>query len=530
MMKNYLLISILLFTFCLCACNPDQVSDEKIEQVIRAREIKMKNLLGINAFEWDFLQNPDSPDIAYKIYEPKFQLVKAFGDVRHYLDWEKLENTQGNYTFNPTNRGGWNYDVMYERLKSEGIDVLTCIKNTPDWLYNTYPVDQRGPDNLPAPYGANRLDPKSYIAQAKAGFQFAARYGANKNVDTSLVKVNSKQRWTGDGINEVKTGLNYIRYVECGNEPDKWWLGNRAKHTGREYAASLSAFYDGHKGKLGKDVGIKSADPSMVVVMSGLGRPDINFVKEMVAWCKENRGFKPDGSIDLCFDILNYHLYSNDNTGWFGKFINKKRGVAPELTNQGEIANSFVDYAETLNKSFEVWITESGYDLNKTSVQRAIPIGDKSAYITQADWMLRSSLLYARHGVNRSFYYQLYDTNPTGGIFGSSGFIENGKRRPVADYFMQVKNLMGDYAYYHTIEADPIVDIYVLGKKKMYILVVPDEVDRKEDYQLDLHGAKNAVIYTLRPGFDTMEARQIATKNGFLDITVTETPVFVEAK
>jgi hypothetical protein len=529
-MKTFVLINLVLIVLFGSSCNSDQVSDEKIEDVIRARDIKMKNLLGINAFEWDVLQNPDTPAIADRIYEPKFNLIKGFGGIRHYLDWEKLENTEGNYTFNPTNRGGWNYDVLYERCKAENIEILVCIKNSPDWLYNTYPVDQRGADNIPAPYKSNRLNPKSYIAHARAAFQFAARYGANKNIDSSLVKVNTKQRWTGDGINEVKIGLNYIKYIECGNEPDKWWLGDRAKHTGSEYAANLSAFYDGHKGKLGKNVGVKTADPNMVVVMGGLGRPDIKFVQEMVEWCKKNRGYRADGSIDLCFDVLNYHLYSNDNTGWFGKFINKKRGVAPELTNQGAIANSFVDFAETLGKSFEVWVTESGYDLNESSVQRAIPIVDKSALVTQADWMLRSTLLYARHGIDRALYYQLYDNNPTGGIFGSSGFVEGTKRRPVADYFLQVKKLMGDYSYYHTIESDPVVDIYIKGNKKMYILFVPDEVDRKEDYELLLQGAKKALVYTLKPNADKMDVTESEVSNGKLELKLTETPIFVEAK
>jgi hypothetical protein len=175
-------------------------------------------------------------------------------------------------------------------------------------------------------------------------------------------------------------------------------------------------------------------------------------------------------------------------------------------------------------------VTESGYDLNRSSVQRAIPIRDKSALITQADWMLRSSLLYARHGVNRAFYYQLYDTNPVGGIFGSSGFIEAGKRRPVADYFLQVKDLMGNYTYFNTINSDPIVDVYTAENKKMYVLVVPDEVDRKDDYELDLQGAKKAFIYTLKPGSEKMTVKETATENGMLKLTVTETPVFVEAK
>ncbi|MBB5436359.1 hypothetical protein HDC92_000023 [Pedobacter sp. AK017] len=527
MKKKYaMVLAVILFS----ACQSDKISDQRIEKVIRVRNIQMKNLLGINAFEWDFLQNHDEPGVNTKMYEPKFELIKSFGMVRHYLDWEKLEDKKGKYSFNPTARGGWNYDVIYERCKKEGIDVLVCMKSTPDWLYLTYPKAEQDYDHVPVPYKANREDPNSYISQARTAFQFAARYGSNKDLDPALVKVNLEKRWPDDVLNTVKIGLNTIKYFECNNEPDKWWKGPKARQTGREYAANLSAFYDGHKGTMGKGVGVKNADSNMVVVMGGLGRPDIEYLKEMVEWCKEKRGYKADGTIDLCFDVINYHLYSNDNTGWFGRFVNKKRGVAPELTNQGEIANTFVDFAEMLRKNFEVWVTESGYDLNTSSVQRAVPVGSKSALITQADWMLRSSLLYARHGVNRSCYYQLYDTDPKNGVFGSAGFVDNGKRRPVADYFLQVKKLMGNFFYFNTINDDPIVDIYRSGKKSIYILTVPDEVDRKEKYKLDLNGAKTAIIYTLIPGADEMQAKEVKTNNGFLEITVTETPVFVEGR
>jgi hypothetical protein len=512
----------------LFSCKSDKVEDEKIEKVIRHREIKMKNLLGINAFEWDYLQNPNRPDVNTEIYDPKFELIKSFGLVRHYLDWEKLEDKEGKYTFNPTARGGWNFDVIYERSKREDIDVLVCMKSTPDWLYQTYPKSEQDYDHVPVFYKKDRLDPKSYIMQARTAFQFAARYGSNLNVNPELVKVNRVKRWNDDVLNEVKIGLNTVKYIECNNEPDKWWKGSKAQQTGREYAANLSAFYDGHKGKLGKGIGVKNADSNMLVVMGGLGRPDLKYVKEIVEWCKENRGYRPDGSINLCFDVINYHLYSNDNTGWFGRFINKGRGVAPELTNQAEIADTFVDFAELLGKSFEVWVTESGYDLNKISVQRAIEIGKKTALITQADWILRSSLLYARHGVNRSYYYQLYDTDPNKGVFGSAGFVANGKRRPVADYFFQVKNLMEDYVYFNTIDTDPIVDIYKLEDNYMYILTVPDEVDRREKYKLDLKGVKSAIVHTLNPGSDNMISKQVKTDKGYLELTVTETPVFIE--
>ncbi|SHE84360.1 hypothetical protein [Pedobacter caeni] len=493
---------------------------------------KMADLTGINAFEWDLLQNPKDPADGSRIYEPKMALAKSFGGVRHYIDWERLEHKPGQYTFNPTNGGGWYFDVMYERFKKEGIPVLSCFQNAPPWLSATYPAKERTFSNIPAPYGSDTEKPTSYLAQAKLGFQFAARYGANKNIDSGLVKVYKEPRWSTDLVNTVKIGLNYVRYVECGNEPDKWWLGKNSQQNGRQYAANLSAFYDGHKGTMGKNVGVKTADPSMKVVMGGIARPDIKFVREMIEWCKENRGYRPDGSVNLCFDVINFHMYSNDYTGWFAKFKSKKRGVAPETNDMGEIADGFVKLARELGHGMEVWTTETGYDLHPKSVQKVIAIGSKSLELTQADWILRTSLMYARHGLDRVFFYQMFDDKDAklnaGETFGASGLVTLAKRRSAADYLLQVRKLMGEYRYSRTINEDPVVDVYQMGKKSMYILVVPDEKDRKEAYELNMNGAKTATIYYLKPGSDQMEVRQKKTQNGKLKILVSETPVFVQ--
>lgn len=182
-----------------------------------------------------------------EIDESRMNALKAFGGVRHYMDWQKLELTEGKYTFNPVHSGGWNYDAIYERCKAENIEVLPCLKTLPDWMKNTYPYGQQDMENVPLKYGRDYADPASYIEQAKVGFQYIARYGNNPNVDLSLLSVNSAPRWGTDAINVVKRGMGVIKYIECENERDKWWKGRKAYQTGREYAAELSAFYDGNK-------------------------------------------------------------------------------------------------------------------------------------------------------------------------------------------------------------------------------------------------------------------------------------------
>ena len=375
-------------------------------------------------------------------------------------------------------------------------------------------------------YGKDPSDPASYTEQAKMAFQFAARYGGNKAADINLLKVDATPRWKDDQVNTVKTGLGLIRYIECDNERDKWWKGRVAYQTGREYAANMSAFYDGNKCKLGPGAGVKNADHNMKVVMGGLSNPSTSYIMGMIDWCKQYRGYKPDGSVDLPWDIINYHYYANDAND-----NNKEqtRGVAPELTSTAKTAEEFVQFAHQNAGDMPVWVTEAGYDINQQSPQRATAAGNKSVEEVEADWILRTSLLYARYGIERVFYYQLYDDNPNSTTkFGTSGLMNTDKAsRPAADLMFQVNKLFGAYTYVQTINSDPIVDKYTFNNKTMFALMVPDARGRTAAYQLDLGKADTAYIYQPKAGARQMLLTKIKTANGKVLVTVTETPVFV---
>lgn len=486
-----------------------------------ANNAPFRDMLGVNAFEWNLLQNPVDPNNTMVVYEPKMKVLEGFAGMRHYLDWGRIEGSKGKYTFAPAHNGGWNYDAMYQRCKEANIDMLADLKTCPDWLLETYPKDMRDAENVPAPYGSDRKQPVSYILQAKAAFQFAARYGSNKKVSPSLISV-------ADPLNQPKAGLNLVKYIECDNERDKWWKGDKAKQSAEEYAANMSAFYDGDKGKLGKNVGVKKADPNMKVVMGGLASADVAYVEKMIEWCKVHRGHRANGSVDLCFDVINYHLYANDHKQQSSN--NATVGVAPELTDASALARAFVVLGNKYH--LPVWVTEAGYDVNQQSPQRAIPVGNKSALITQADWLLRTALLYEREGIKKLFFYELYDDNLQNAMqYASCGLVTNDlKRRPAADYILQAKNLLGNYSYQKTISNNPIVDLYKYGQKSIYVLTVPDQKGRTATYTLHLPGTRHVIMHIPQVGADKMTDQLRPVIKGQLTIEATETPVFVEIK
>ncbi|GAB3771194.1 hypothetical protein GCM10028818_09710 [Spirosoma horti] len=485
-----------------------------------------KNLLGINGFEWDFYQS-GVPGIS----APKMKAIQSFGVIRHYMDWEKLELAEGNYTFNPTHAGGWNYDLMYERCKADGIEVMACLKDMAPWMKATYPADQQGNDNVPVRYGKDFASPLSYIDQAKVAFQYAARYGKNTAVNPALVKVNTAIRWTSDPPNVVKIGLGLINYIECDNERDKWWRGRKAYQTGREYAANMSAFYDGHKNTMGAGVGVKNADPSMTVVMGGLCSiaNGTDYIRGMIDWCKEFRGYKSDGRVDLCWDVINYHLYPDNSSSMQNGSGASARGAAPELSVAAQVVRNVLKLAHEACYDMPVYVSETGYDLHQGSPLRAIPIGSKSVLSTQADWNLRTALLYGREGVDRIDFYQTYDLNldcPT--QFCSMGFMNaDFTRKPTADYFYQAKKLIGEYVFKESISTNPNVDRYERNGQSAYALWIPDEVGRTAQYSLNLGTSSAARIYTPQAGRDTMALQIRPTVNNQVTLTLTETPQFV---
>ncbi|MDQ0964893.1 hypothetical protein QFZ20_000296 [Flavobacterium sp. W4I14] len=482
-----------------------------------------KAYLGVNAFEWNYTTEANHGQVD----ESRFQIIKSFSGIRHYLDWQRIENKEGLFTYSPSHHGNWDYDQIYQRMKDAGKEVLLDIKGCPDWLLATYPVGQRDAENVPAPYGLNRSQPATYIKQARVAFQLAARYGSNKNVDKSLLLADPTVRWRDDPQNLPKAGLGLITYIECDNERDKWWKGPLAQQSAEEYAANLSAFYDGHKGTLGKGIGVKNADPNMVVVMGGIADANPEFVRKMVQWCKVNRGTRTNGQIDLCFDVINYHQYANDA---FKNNGNATVGMAPELSDLGRVASLFKEFAKSVNGGIPVWVTETGYDVGEHTPQRAIKIGNKSSMVTQADWNLRTALLYARTGLSKCIFYMLDNVDVNSWTqYSSSGFINpDFSRRPSGDYILQANKLIGEYHFSSTISKDPLVDVYMLNGKKTYVLTIPDQVGRSKSYDLDLGQSKEAIIYTFAIGKDNMDAKTVSTKNGILQILVTETPVFVQ--
>ena len=60
----------------------------------------------------------------------------------------------------------------------------------------------------------------------------------------------------------------------------------------------------------------------------------------MIDWCREFRGYKANGQVNLCWDVINQHLYANDARS--SQNGGGSRGAAPEVSGVGEQAAAFI--------------------------------------------------------------------------------------------------------------------------------------------------------------------------------------------
>jgi endoglucanase len=413
-------------------------------------EIKIKDVIGINSYPWTGNDIGVGPTA----------LIEPFSIVRYYLYWEWFEKSQGSYTWEPAFGGGeWTkMDSRYAELKAAGIRPLPCVFTTPNWV-RTYETDLH---DKPIANGANAEDPASYIHYARMIFQKAARYGRTV-VSDSLLSVNSTPRWEGDPANVKKTGLNLLEYIEIWNEQDKWWKGTPAHFTPFQYAAFLSACYDGHEGALGNNAGIKTADPTMKLVMGGLAALDSNYIKSMNLWFRHNRTDKK-----FAADVLNFHYYCN-SAGT--QFDSSAYGVTPESDNFKIRLTNLKTFVNRYIPNVVCWISEFGYDTNLSTQRVPTDIPGLTQYAVQAQWIMRSYFEIIASKFDSAMIYNIYDEVNGGGtstkLYQGSGVLESintSYHKKPSWYFVScIKEQLGDYHFDSDLSSSTVRNYKLVG-------------------------------------------------------------------
>ena len=377
---------------------------------------QLRSLLGANAFAFMYDKNPN--------------FTLALGALREYSDWDWTEDTQSSNTFQPAHGVGFLLDDWYANTTRDGLNAHMCMQNYPAWAHGL-PANASMNDwkplnaSLYATPGAAML-PSSYASVASHAFQVAARYGR--------VAVPASELLLAPG-QPVRSGLGTMGELEVLNEANGDWKGREAYFAPYEYAALLSAAYDGHEGSLGAGMGARAADPAMRVIMTGLSWPDgpspqttIDYLESVRQWAFANRK-------DRAFpaQVLNIHFYCR------GPSV----GTSPEECGLAEMLSAVSAYRDAKLPGLELWLSEFGYDTNAPSPQLAPPIGSQDSETTQAQWLLRSVLAIAQAGgggggggVQRAHMYMLGDVDSAGsGVFDSCGLLTAPDYAPKTSFF-----------------------------------------------------------------------------------------------
>ncbi|MES2733709.1 MAG: fibronectin type III domain-containing protein [Bacteroidota bacterium] len=492
---------------------------------------------------------PPPPPPGSKITVDKFMGANAFVDdpiskmqavgfIREYHNWNWDEGDiwsgggNVNYPGYPNNQikwapsqaggGVWNFDTYYTSLKNAGLGVSPAIQGSVKWLHGGLNF---GEDDKPIDEpGASTTNPNSYEKKSHHMFQYAARYGSTTVADNKLTLAPGQPR---------NTGMNLIKYIEDWNEQDKNWRGPNAEFSAQEYAAMASADYDGHAKTMHQGsgtFGVKNADPNMKMVMGGIFRLDLDYIKQMKAWFTANRA-----DHKFAADVINLHYYSwKDDLGPQGG----GPALSPEESDFKGKLKPFVDYRNQHLPGVEVWVSEFGWDTNPGSPLAPPPIGPFDLQEIQGQWLVRAYLALAAAGVDRAQMYMLRDVNPSDPTwFSTSGLVgpkDDWTPKKSWYYVSTMKKTLTNMLFLGEVAStDPNVLIYkfkdVNSANGAYVVWAKTKSNYTVNYSLTLAGAATtANKVEMVAGDADGVSTPLSITAGKVSVNVSERPVFIK--
>lgn len=445
--------------------------------------------------------------------------LSCAGYYRDYLNWNYFYTTSVYPTGKPTSFAGQNqirqaatYKYMTQSL---GMDPVPCFM-----------FDMSGSN--PSIEGVDRYDPEAYIMYGEMVYQFVVRYGSNKNntVDNLVL---SKGNITKP---EMAIGLNYVKWVELGNEPNG--EGDNG-FTPYQLAALTSCAIDGHNNTItsptGSLVGAKVADPNVKVAMAGLAGIQTRYVKAMAFWLEHNRADR-----DIGIDAFNVHTYCRKTISYNGYSV--EVGVSPEEADLAGQLEGVISFRDKYYPDVEVWLTEFGWDTNQSyqTEGSSHAYGDFTGREVQAIWLVRAYLILSSIGVDRAAMYMCYDVGneeTSVGKYGTSGVVTSGgEKKDSYFYIYTLKNTMTGMYFVEEIDSgNEDVWIYKFedgNGKACYAVWCPTMDNVKVDgYVLDIGEVTSATLTEMVDEDTDGVQTELAVTNGTVTVNVSEKPVFV---
>lgn len=219
---------------------------------------------------------------------------------------------------------------------------------------------------------------------------------------------------------------NLVQSVEIGNEPGEW--------NDDEYSAIFKAMA----------AGIREGDPKINIATCNLTTGPSGKYEKSVS-CIANHS-------DLV-DVLSIHTYAQ-----LENWPTWKRSYPedPALPKYLKDVENLCAWRDKHMPTKPIWITEFGYD-STTKPQEKEGTFSKWQGITdeqQAQWIVRSLLVFSSMPVERAYIYFFNDSNEAK-LHASSGLTRNFKPKPSFHAVAHLQKTLGDFRFSRIVTNEP---------------------------------------------------------------------------
>ncbi len=214
--------------------------------------------------------------------------------------------------------------------------------------------------------------------------------------------------------------------VEIGNEPGEW--------KDEDYSRMFQSMAEG----------IREGDPALKIATCNL---------------TTGKSGKYEKSVDCVakfpklFDALNIHTYAQLESWptWRRSFPED-----PRLPKYLQDVESLGRWRDAHAPGKPIWITEFGYDSSTKAPEKA---GDFSKWIgvtdeQQAQWLVRSLLVFSALPVERAYIY-FFNDNDKPGLHASAGLTRHFQPKPSFRAVAHLQRTLGDYQFQQVVINEP---------------------------------------------------------------------------
>jgi hypothetical protein len=231
------------------------------------------------------------------------------------------------------------------------------------------------------------------------------------------------------------------------------------------------------------------------------------------------------------YDALNVHTYAQLENWptWRRSFPED-----PKLQKYLQDVEALIRWRDTHAAGKPIWITEFGYD---SSTQPAPKTGGFTKWIgvtdeQQAQWLVRSLLVFSAMPVDRAYIY-FFNDNDKPGLHASSGITRNFQPKPAFHALAHLQRTLGDYRFTRVVANAPAtlrIQEYQHGsdlKKLTWAVWSPTGDGRSGATKLTAIPGQLISAQRMPLSTSALDTKLTQSPDGTLEVSVSESPLFL---